>query len=152
MKSRQFIIRVFLIGLVFFLFTFFRFYNLDKRIGFSWDQEQFSYQIKRILVDHKLTLLGPRVNNDRGFFLAPYFIYLLVPFYFLTNLHPKALIYFVAFFNILFFWGGFSIIKKIFDHKIAFFFFMFWAINPLFINYDTIAWNPIVIPLGIIVV
>jgi hypothetical protein len=33
----------------------------------------------------KLTLIGPRVTNDIGFFLAPWHYYFLLPFYKLTN-------------------------------------------------------------------
>lgn len=144
--------KLFIIILIFILFISLRFYQLEKRISFDWDQEQFSYQVKKILVNNKLTLLGPRVNNDQGFFLGPYFTYLLVPFYLLSNLHPYALIYFVAVYNFLFFFISFFIIRKIFDGKTAFFFCAFWAINPYLIGFDTIPWNPIFIPFGLLMV
>jgi len=150
MKKRQFIIQVLLIGLVFALFAFFRFYNLDKRVGFDWDQEQFSTQIREIIVNHKLTLLGPRVVSDTGFFLGPYFTYFLIPFYLLTNLHPSALIYFLIFFNILFFTASFFIIKKLFRFQSAIFFLLLWSVNPLLIKYDAVPWWPLTIPLGVI--
>lgn len=150
MKKRQLIIQVFLIGLVFALFAFFRFYNLDKRIIFDWDQEQFSNQIKNIIVNHKLTLLGPRVVSDTGFFLAPYFTYFLIPFYLLTSLHPWALIYFLIFFNILFFFLSFFILKKMFNFYSAVIFLLLWSFNFLFVQYDIIPWWPVTIPLGVI--
>lgn len=151
MKKRQLIIQIFLFS-VFLLFSFFRFYNLDKRIGFDWDQEQFSFQIKNIIVNHKLTLIGPRVVNDKGFFLAPYFTYLLVPFYLATNLHPQGLIYFLILFNCLFFFLTFLMIKKIFGSLQAILFLFLWSTNPLLIVYDTIPWWPVTIPLGVIII
>ena len=89
MKNKK---TVFILISLFFVFMFLRFYNIEERIIFDWDQEQFSYQIKNIVENKDFTLLGPRANNDRGFFLGPYFTYLLVPFYMFRNLHPIALI------------------------------------------------------------
>jgi DNA-dependent RNA polymerase auxiliary subunit epsilon len=145
-KSKKYL----LIVIIFLIFSFLRFYQIEKRIPFAWDQEQFSYQIKEIIVNHKLTLLGPRVNNDTGFFLAPYFTYLLLPFYLLTNLHPNALIYFVIFFNVLFFIFTYLIINKVFSFWHAIFFLVFWTTNYLLIVYDITPWWPIFIPLGVI--
>lgn len=150
MKKRQFIIQVLVVGLIFGLFLFLRFYNFDKVIGFEWDQEQFSTQIKNIVVNHKLTLLGPRVVSDTGFFLAPYFSYILIPFYLLTKLHPWALIYFLVFFNLLFFFTGFFLIKKIFSFYHAVGFFLLWSASSYMSLYDVGAWWPVTIPLGVI--
>lgn len=135
---------------IFILYTFFRFYNLDKRLVFDWDQEQFSTQIKQIITEQRFTLLGPRANNDKGFFLAPYLTYILVPWYFVSNLHPKVLMPFLITFNALFFFFSFFVIKKIFTAWHALFFLLFWAINPLLQQYDITPWWPLFIPLGVI--
>src|SRR3989344_3928349 len=135
---------------VFCLFIFFRFTNLHLRIPFAWDQEQFSNQVKAIISDNKLTLLGPRVTNDRGFFLAPYFSYLLVPFYLIFNLDPNALILFIKVVNIAFFALSTWTIKEIFNIKNSIVFLLLWAINPILIKYDSTPWGPILIPLGVI--
>ncbi|MFA6533384.1 MAG: hypothetical protein WCT22_05340, partial [Patescibacteria group bacterium] len=99
----NFFFRLLPVFLVFLLFMFFRFNNFGNRIGFGWDQEQYSTQVRQLIVDHKPVLLGPRTTNDRGFFLAPYFTYLITPFFLLTNLHPYAIGIFLICFNILFF-------------------------------------------------
>ncbi len=151
MKKRQLIIQIFIFILVFAIFAFLRFYNLNKRIIFDWDQEQFSFQIKNIIINHKLTLIGPRVVNDKGFFLAPYFTYLLIPFYLVNNLHPQGLIYFLILLNCLFFFSTFLMIKRIFGSFQAILFLFLWSINPLLIVYDTIPWWPVTIPLGAII-
>jgi hypothetical protein len=144
--------QIFVLILIFAIFAYFRFNNLDKRIGFDWDQEQFSTQIREIVKNHKLTLLGPRVTSDKGFFLAPYFTYFLIPFYLTTNLHPIALLVFLVIFNILFFITAYFIIKKIFGFLPAICFLLLWSINPVLTTHDTIAWWPIFIPIGIIIV
>lgn len=135
---------------VFLLFSFFRFYNLPKRLSFDWDQEYYSYQVKNIL-NGDLTLIGPRVNNDKGFFLAPYFFYLLVPFYLIKKLHPQSLFYFVIFYNLLFFIITFYTLKKTFHFKTVLFFLFFWSINPLLISFDVTPWNANWVILGIVI-
>lgn len=137
---------------VFLLFMFFRFNNFGDRIGFGWDQEQYSTQVRQLIVDHKPVLLGPRTTNERGFFLAPYFTYLIAPFFLLTNLHPVAIGIFLVFFNILFFIGSYFILTYLFSKKTATIFLLFWSINPLAARYDTVAWWPLFIPLGTLMV
>ncbi len=136
--------------LIFLLFAILRFYNLDKRIIFDWDQEQYSYQVKNIIQNKDLTLLGPRVQSDKGFFLGPYFTYVLIPFYLVNRLHPSALLYFIILYNLLFFAVSFFVIKKMFGTVHALSFLSLWSIVYLVINYDTIPWNPILIPLGVV--
>ncbi len=150
--KKVFGIKLLIIILIFLSFSFFRFYNLGGRIGFDWDQEQFSTQIRQIVKDKKLTLIGPRVTSDKGFFLAPYFTYLLIPFYLASNLHPSGLIFFLIFFNTAFFFISFYIIKKLFGFGQAVFFLLFWTFNSLLVNYDIVPWWPIFIPLGVLVV
>lgn len=125
---------------VFLIFAFFRFYNLNQRLSFDWDQEYYSYQVRKI-IDGKLTLIGPRVNNDKGFFLGPYFFYLLVPFYFFGGLHPRGLLYYVFFYNFLFFFISFYVLKKIFGFHKSIFFLLFWSINPMLVVFDVTPWN-----------
>ena len=133
---------------LFSIFLYIRLYNIHARIIFDWDQEQFSTQVMNILRDGKFTLLGPRVTDVRGFFLAPYFTYLLLPFYFITNLHPNALVLFVAFINALFFLLSYALIIKIFGWATAMIFLLLWTFSSYHAGYDTIPWWPIILPLG----
>lgn len=137
--------------LIFFAFIFTRFYNLDKRIIFGWDQEQFTTQIKDIIINHNFTLLGPRVTNDLGFFLAPYLTYFLVPLYLITNLHPFALFYWTIIVNLLFFIVSFIALKRLFSTTHALWFLAFWTFNFLAQIYDTTPWWPQLIPIGVMV-
>ncbi|MBM3209399.1 hypothetical protein FJZ40_03860 [Candidatus Shapirobacteria bacterium] len=136
--------------LILVLFSFFRFYQLDKRLIFDWDQERDAFVVKEILREGKMTLVGPRVLGPKGFFLGPYFSYLLVPFYFLTNLHPKALVFFIATYNLAFFAFSFSVLKKFVSSQIALLFLLFWALNAALVNIDQIAWNVLFIPLVVV--
>jgi hypothetical protein len=52
---------VFLLTLTIFItFSYLRFFNLEKRFVFDWDQENICYSVKNI-INGKLTLIGPRV-------------------------------------------------------------------------------------------
>lgn len=135
-----------LIVVLFFIIT--RFYNWPYRMPFTWDQNQFSNQIWDIVKNKDFVLLGPRVNNDLGFFLAPYLTYLLIPIYLLTGLHPNALFIFVGIMNVLLVSGLLFVSTRIFSFKHAVFVLALWSINYLTIVYDTTPWWPIMIPIG----
>lgn len=51
---------------------------------FDWDQAN-DYESVATVAEGKITLIGPRVTSDTGFFLAPWHYYFLLPFYKLTN-------------------------------------------------------------------
>lgn len=72
------------------LAVFTNFYNLEKRHGFSWDQERDARIVWEIITEKNITLLGPQVVSATGFFLAPLHYYLLVPFYLSTQGDPIA--------------------------------------------------------------
>lgn len=149
-KNKKNLIYLVLAIVVFILFLFFRSYNIPGRIGFGWDQERDALTATNIL-SGKLTLLGPRVQGPSGFFLPPYFFYLLAPFYALGNLSPYSMVGFIIFWSVLFFAISYLVISNIFDKKTALFFLALWAVNPLAISIDAIAWNPVVIPLLFII-
>jgi hypothetical protein len=129
------------------LFLFFRFYNLDFRLPFAWDQERDAFAVKNIL-QGKLTLLGPRVVGPTGFYLPPYFFYLLSPFYFLFNfsVYPSLVSFLFVYWILFFFIGTFSL-NKFFGNRIALLFFLIWTFVPSAILADRVVWNPLFIPL-----
>lgn len=137
-------------GLITAILLFLRFYNLEHRIIFDWDQESYANQIKDLVVNHKPSLLGPRTTNATGFYLAPYFTYLMLPFYLATKLHPIGSVYFVLVYNLIFVVAAYFLIKKVFDIKVVAAFFAFWAMNFWMVEYDIIPWWPILLPLGIL--
>ena len=131
------------------LFAFLRFYQLPQRTIFNWDQERDAFEVQKILSGDP-SLIGPRVLGPQGFFLGPYFYYLLAPFYFLTGGHPQAIVYFLIVLNLVFFLATYLIVKKIWGEKTALIFLFLWTINPAAI--ETVVWNPALIPLMIILI
>lgn len=132
------------------VFVFYRSYNLSARIGFGWDQERDAWAVTNILAG-KFTLIGPRVQGPAGFFLPPYFFYILAPFYAIWVGNPIATAGFIVFWSVLFFAIGYLVISKIFNKKTALLFLALWAVNPLSVSIDTLAWNPVVVPLVFII-
>jgi len=51
---------------------------------FDWDQAN-DYTATASISSGKLTLIGPRVTSDQGFFLGPWHYYFLLPFYKITS-------------------------------------------------------------------
>lgn len=131
------------------VFFYFRLVNLPERVIFDWDQENYANQIKDIVQNGNFTLLGPRTTHDQGFFLAPYFTYLMLPFYAAADLHPSGSLSFLMVVNALFLLIVTYILNKMFNLRFAILFILFWAINFIMVEYDTIPWWPVVIPLGI---
>lgn len=140
------LIRFIFTVLVIFVYCFFRFYNLPQKFGFDWDAERDANVVKDI-INGKFTLIGPRVLGPSGFFLPPYFYYLLTPFYWITKLDPRAILYFLYAYNILFLTVALFVLSKIFSHKLALVFVAVLAVVPYAISMDTVSWNPILIPL-----
>jgi len=146
-------IRIFtVIAVLAIIFFLPRFIHLDRRVPFDWDQEKLAYEVKNIITNHKLTLLGPRANNDKGFFLGPQFTYLLLPFFLITKMNPSAFYYFLILYNVLFFFGVFFILKKMFGILKAAVFLIFWSLNPILIENDVAPFWPIFIPFGVLLV
>ena len=139
----------FLFLLILIFFSFLRFYRLPQRTIFNWDQERDAFEVQKILSGDP-SLIGPRVLGPQGFFLGPYFYYLLAPFYFLTSGHPQAIVYFLIVLNLVFFLTAYLIVKRIWGEKTALIFLFLWTINLAAI--ETVAWNPALIPLMLVLI
>jgi 4-amino-4-deoxy-L-arabinose transferase-like glycosyltransferase len=133
------------------IFFFLRLWILPQTIPFGWDQERDAFTVKSIISLTNIPLIGPRVVGDNGFFLGPYFFYILTPFYFITGSHPYAIIIFLVFFSLLFFIISYKYLKTTFNVKTSLIFLFLWTIIPATLNQDRIAWNPFLIPLGFFV-
>lgn len=148
LKKDSYLIKI---GLIAALFTFFflRFYLIEQRTVFNWDQARDAQTVSQIL-SGKLTLIGPRVLGPDKFFLGPYFYYLLTPFYLVTQGSPVAMVWFLVCYNIVFVVLLWLIVKKLFSSKTALFALILWAVNPSFVKNDIISWNPVLVPLIVI--
>lgn len=66
---------------------FFRTYQIIERYGYNHDTELFSWIVKDIVVNQHPRLLG-QLTSAPGIFIGPFFYYMMVPFFLLTNMDP----------------------------------------------------------------
>ncbi len=109
-----------LLILIFAAHIFLRFYQLEERAQFNWDQVDNAWAAKNILIEHKLPLLGPYAKgSSSGIQIGPAYYYLITPFYWLFKLDPIASPIFAGITSIFTFFVLFYIIKKLFSFNIA---------------------------------
>lgn len=105
--------------LIFALHVFFRFYDLEGRSNFGWDQVDNAWVAKNIIVDHKFPLEGMQAKGSSGIFIGPLYYYFISIFYFFTNLDPIASGIFAGATSIFSFLVLFYVAKRLFTFQVA---------------------------------
>lgn len=132
---------------IFFTFVFLRFYDIENRIQFTWDQIQNAWVMKDMLVDHKMPLEGMVVKLNSGFYIGPAYYYLLAPFYFVFNLDPIAGGYFAGLVGVVTVIALYVVTKSLFSTSVALISMGMYTISFHAIISDRIAWPVVFIPL-----
>lgn len=125
--------------------AFFRLYKIREYMTFLGDEGRDVLVVKRMIVDHKFTLLGP-ITSVGSMYMGPIYYYFMAPFLWVTNLDPVGPAIMVALFGIatiglvyftgaIFFYPGVGLIAS-----------FLYAISPLPINYGRSSWNPNIVP------
>jgi 4-amino-4-deoxy-L-arabinose transferase-like glycosyltransferase len=142
-KNRR--IQLFFLFLILILASFLRLYRIADYLVFLGDEGRDVLVVKRMIVDHKFTLLGPTASIA-PFHLGPFYYYLMLPFLWIFNLDPVGPAVMVALFGIatvfLIYWVG----KDFFNEKIGLLAASLYAISPLVIIHSRSSWNPNVLP------
>jgi hypothetical protein len=82
---RKYRIDVFSILLLLLLLGLFTVTHKNEMFIFDWDQGSDYESVQKIVEEKNLTLIGPRVTSDTGFFLGPWHYYFLAPFFLITK-------------------------------------------------------------------
>jgi 4-amino-4-deoxy-L-arabinose transferase-like glycosyltransferase len=101
--------------------------------------------VKRMLVDHKFTLLGPTASVG-GFFLGPIYYYFMLPFLWLFRLDPVGPAVMVALFGVATVFLVYKVGKDFFGQSAGFSAALLYALSPLAIAYSRSSWNPNLMP------
>lgn len=128
--------------LILFLGIFLRFWKIQEWQHLTYDQSRDYIILKRILVDHKFTLVGPTVSIAPGFFLPPFYYYSLLPFLLLSNYHivgPDVYTAVLGVFSIVVFYFLARDLFGVFPSLIAAF---AYGLNPYLAQTSRHAWNP----------
>jgi 4-amino-4-deoxy-L-arabinose transferase-like glycosyltransferase len=133
------------VGLIL-LAAFLRLYNLRNTVVFLGDEGRDALVVKRILVDHKLTLLGPTASVG-GFYLGPIYYYFMVPFMWLSNLDPVGPAIMVALMGIGTVAILFYLLNRWYGFFAAFLPSLIYAVSPGITQFSRSSWNPNPLPL-----
>lgn len=128
-------------------FIFLRFWDIEGRMQFTWDQVQNAWVMKDMLVDHKMPLEGMVAKLNSGIHIGPAYYYLLVPFYWVYNLEPVAAGVFAGVVALITAGVLFVAVKKLFSNRIALAALAFYTFSTRIITQDRIAWPVIFLPM-----
>jgi len=113
-KEFVFLLILFLIGF------FLRSFRLKELLIFAYDQGRDAVVVKQMIEGKNfIRLIGP-TTGVQGFFLGPFFYYLILPFYWLGNGNPLYPAVFLAFLGALVIPAGYFLGKKVLGKKHAF--------------------------------
>lgn len=127
--------------LIFALFVFLRFYQIEEKSQFSIDQVNDAWIIKNFLVEGKVPLLGTQARLNSGIFMGPLYHYYLSGFYFITNLDPIAAGISSGVAGIITLVTIFFVAKKLFSTKFAFIAIAIYSISYAAIIADRVQWT-----------
>jgi len=108
----------------------------------TYDQSRDYIIIKRIIVDHKYTLVGPTVSIAPGFFLPPFYYYTLAPFLWIFKFHIIGPDVYTALFGIFSIVAFYFLAKDFFGIFPALISSFALAVNPYLIQTSRHSWNP----------
>lgn len=111
--------QILILVFIFILHLFFRFYELETKSPFGWDQVNNAWAAKNIIVDHKFPLLGFQAKLNSGIYIGPIYYYFISIFYFFTNLDPIASGITAGVTSIFTFLTLFYVTKKLFSVNVA---------------------------------
>lgn len=112
---------------------------------FLGDEGRDMLVVKRMIVDHKLTLLGP-ITSVGSMYMGPIYYYFMAPFLWLWQLDPVGPSVMVALFSLATIFLLYKIGIEFFYPVVGFVSSFLYAISPLAVKYGRSSWNPNIVP------
>ncbi|OGG01451.1 hypothetical protein A2Z33_02860 [Candidatus Gottesmanbacteria bacterium RBG_16_52_11] len=125
--------------------AYLRLFRISEYMTFLGDEGRDVLVVKRMIVDHKFTLLGPTASVG-GFFLGPVYYYFMMPFLWLWRLDPAGPAVMVALFGIATVYLVYRLGREMFSDFAGFAGACLYALSPLVISYSRSSWNPNIVP------
>ena len=139
--------KVFVFVFIIFLFELFlRFYQIDQKNGFGYDQVDNAWAAKNIIVNHQFPLVGMVAKGNSNIYIGPAYYYFVAFFYWIFNLNPIASGVISGLTGLFSFWTIFFVVKKLFNIKVAL---IAVTINTFFLHailFDRVQWPVDFIP------
>lgn len=125
--------------------AFFRFYRIRDYLVFLGDEGRDVLVVKRIIIDHIFTLLGP-VTSVGGMYLGPIYYYFMAPFLWLFHFDPVGPAVMVALIGVATIYLVYKTGKDFFNEETGIFASLLYATSPTVIIYSRSSWNPNILP------
>jgi 4-amino-4-deoxy-L-arabinose transferase-like glycosyltransferase len=136
----------FFLILIFLIAAFLRLWGVWRLDFFTYDQARDALFIKRIIVDHKLRLIGTQTSIP-GVYTPPLYYYLMIPALAVFRLNPVGLDFATAVLNLL---GIFvlylCLLRLTMSEPISLIFSALYAFQPIIVRQSRFAWNPNMMP------
>lgn len=126
--------------------SFVRFYKIREFVVFLGDEGRDALVVKRMIVDHDLTLLGPTASVG-GFYLGPVYYYFMIPAMILSGLDPVGPAVMVAIMGITTVALLYYILRDWFGRFPAQITALLYALSPGVVTFSRSSWNPNPMPL-----
>jgi 4-amino-4-deoxy-L-arabinose transferase-like glycosyltransferase len=142
LKNKYFIAIV----IIFLFEVFLRFYQMDVKNPFGYDQVDNAWAAKNIIVNHWFPLVGMVAKGNSNIYIGPAYYYMIAVVYWIFNLNPIASAVFAGLTSIFTFWVIFYVANKLFSKEVALFAVF---INTFFlpaIFFDRVQWPVNLIP------
>lgn len=136
--------KILIIGILLFA-AYLRLYNISGYMTFLGDEGRDVLVVKRMIVDHKFTLLGPTASVG-GFFLGPIYYYFMLPFLWAWRLDPTGPAVMVALFGIATVYLVYKAGRDLVHPWVGFVASALYALSPVVIAYSRSSWNPNLVP------
>lgn len=137
--------KILVLLLILFAAGFVRLYRIEDYLHFLGDEGRDVLVVKRIIVDHEFTLLGP-ITSVGSMYLGPIYYYFMIPFLFLFNMNPVGPAVMIALLSL-------ATIALIYKMGIEFFTWgaaiiasLLYSFSPLVIVHSRFSWNPNAVP------
>jgi len=131
--------------LILLLGAFFRLYKINEYMTFLGDEGRDMLVVKRMIVDHKFTLLGP-ITSVGSMYMGPIYYYFMIPFLWLWNFDPVGPSIMVALFAVATIFLIYKLGADFLHQAVGLISAAFYAISPLPIISGRSSWNPNVVP------
>ncbi len=125
--------------------AFLRFYQIRDQATFLGDEGRDAIVVKRMIVDHKFTLLGPTVSFG-NLYLGPIYYYMMIIPLWLSRLDPVGPAMMVASFGVLSIFLVYLLGREFFDKVSGLSAAALYAVSHLIIVHTRSSWNPNPVP------
>lgn len=138
-------IKLILLILILLTAIFLRFYAIKDYIIFLGDQGRDVLIVKNIIVDKKFTLLGPTASVG-GFYLGPFYYYMMVLPLWMAGFNPVGPAYMVALIGVATVFLIYKFTTRLFNETDGLLAAFLYAISPLTVAGSRFSWNPNTVP------